>query len=418
MPLPEGSPRMEPELPRHGRVWVRRVLQIGVPVVVLAGIVAGLSARGPVVRTTLTVRKDLEQHIVASGRVRVPTRVQVASQVSGLIVAVAAVEGQHVRAGDLLVRFDDAEALAALSQAKAAVAQARARVDQLRRVGAIVTTEGLRQAHTSVERAESELARAQTFAKAGGIAQTDLDEAVRAVDIARAQRAVAEAQQVSSSPLGADSRVALAALHTAEAQLQGAEVRLAHTRVVALQDGVILTRSCEPGAVVPASQTLLTLAADGDTQLFFQADERDIGSIAVGQKAVAAADGYPQQVFDAAVLYIAPSIDPQRGSVEVRLGVVSPPAFLKPEMTVSIDLTVGAVAQARTLASNALRGATTAAPWVYAVEDGRIARHHVTLGLRGEGAVEIVDGLDDGAEIVVPDGRALTDGQRVRPERE
>ena len=61
------------------------------------------------------------------------------------------------------------------------------------------------------------------------------------------------------------------------------------------------------------------MAADGDVQLVFQPDERNLAWIRLGQKARASADAYPQQVFDAEVSYIAPSIDPQRGSVEVRL---------------------------------------------------------------------------------------------------
>ena len=106
-------------------------------------IVVAVRARGPKVKVAVAARKDLEQRVVASGRVRVPTRVQVAAQVPGLVVAVGAIEGQRVKAGDLLVQIDDAEARAAVSQAKAAVDQANARVEQLRRVGAIVATEAL-----------------------------------------------------------------------------------------------------------------------------------------------------------------------------------------------------------------------------------------------------------------------------------
>src|SRR5512143_3630988 len=120
-----------------------------------------LRARGPVVRTTRAVRKDLEQHVVASGRVRVPTRVQIAAQTSGLVIAVGATEGQHVKAGDLLVQIDDREQRAAVAQAEAAVKQASARVDQLRRVGAIVATQALRESDSSLDRAQTDLARAE-----------------------------------------------------------------------------------------------------------------------------------------------------------------------------------------------------------------------------------------------------------------
>ncbi len=329
---------------RRPGIWIAAAL------LVAAGVVAVARARGPKVRVVTVVRTDLEQHVVASGRVWVPTRVQVSARTPGLVVGVAAIEGQHVSAGDLLVQIDDAEALAAVAQSKAAVDQARARVDQLRRVGAIVATEALRQADTNFERAQTDLERARKLAASGSVAQVELDNATRALDLARAQKTAAEAQQISSAPMGADSRVALTALLQAQAQLAGANVRLAQTRIAALQDGIVLTRSVEPGDVVQPSHTLLVMAADSDTQLVFQLDERNLAWIALGQKARASADAYPQQVLDAVVSYIAPSIDPQRGSVEVRLRVHDAPNSLKPDMTVSVDLTVAAKNQVLTLA--------------------------------------------------------------------
>jgi len=344
--------------------------------------------------------------------------VQIAAQVAGLVVAVGAVEGQRVAAGDLLVQIDDGEERAAVAQAEAAVNQAKARVDQLRRVGAIVATEALRQADTNLERAETELERTTRLVESRAVPAADLDNARRAVDIARAQKTAAEAQQVAAAPMGADSRVALTALLQAQAQLTGAHVRLDQTRIVALGSGTVLTRSIEPGDVVQPSRTLLVMAADADVQLVFQPDERNLAWIELGQHARASADAYPQQVFDADVSYIAPSIDPQRGSVEVRLEVPAPPAYLKPDMTVSIDLTVAAKRGVLTLSSEAVRGAGTSAPWVLTVEGGRVARKDVQLGIRGEGAIEIESGIDETSAVIVPDGQQLEPGARVRAERD
>jgi HlyD family secretion protein len=377
-----------------------------------------MRARGPVVRTVLAERRDLEQHIVASGRVRVPTRVQVAAQLPGLVVAVGAVEGQRVRAGDLLVQLDDTAERASVAQAEAAVKQAQARVDQLRRVGAIVATESLRQTETNLVKAEQELERASRLVQTGAVPAIELENAQRAVDLARAQRTAAQAQQVAATPAGADSRVALTALLQAQAQLAGANARLAQTRIVALQDGTVLARELEPGDVVQPSRMLLELAADGEVELVFDPDERHLAWIRIGQLAKAAADAFPQQVFDAKVSYIAPAIDPQRGSVEIRLDVAQPPAFLRPEMTVSIDLTIAAKPRALTVPSEVVRGAATATPWVQVVEQGRAVRREVKVGIRGDGAIEIVEGLAEGSEVVVPGGRQLADGARVRTERD
>ena len=397
---------------RRPGIWIAAAL------LVASGVVAAARARGPKVRIVTVVRTDLEQHVVASGRVWVPTRVQVSARTPGLVVGVAAIEGQHVGAGDLLVQIDDAEARAAVAQSKAAVDQARARVEQLRRVGAIVATEALRQADTNLERAQTDLERVRKLASSGSVAQVELDNATRALELARAQKTAAEAQQISSAPMGADSRVVLTALLQAQAQLAGANVRLAQTRIAALQDGIVLTRDVEPGDVVQPSRMLLVIAADSDTQLVFQLDERNLAWIALGQKARASADAYPQHVFDAVVSYIAPSIDPQRGSVEVRLRVRDAPNSLKPDMTVSVDLTVAAKNQVLTLPSEAVRGVATPSPWVLAVEGGHVVRKEVKLGIRGEGTTEIASGVAEGATIVQRDGQVLLAGQRVRPEHD
>ena len=382
----------------------------------LAVLAMAVRLRGPAVPVARAVRRDLEQHLVASGRVRVPTRISIAAQVPGLVVAVGAVEGQRVRPGDLLIQIDDAEARAAVAQAKALVDQAAARVAQLRKVGAIVATEASRQAEANLQRAQADLERAQQLSATGALADTELEDARQKLAIARAQRSAAEAQQIAATPMGADSRLALSALLQSQAQLTAASVRLEQTRVLARQAGLILERSVEPGDVAQTGKTLLVLAADADTELVIAPDERNLAWLRLGQAARASADAYPQVVFDAAVSYIAPSVDPQRGSIEVRLRAPAPPAFLKPDMTVSVDLTVASKKHVLTLPNESVRGAGTAEPWVLVAENGRVARRNVTLGIRGQDTVEVAAGLDDGAPVLLAGTRALVPGQRVRAE--
>ncbi len=396
------------KLVRRPIFWVLAVL------IAAAAAFALVRARGPRVRTVAVTKRDLEQHVVASGRVMPPARVTVAANVSGLVVAVGALEGQHVKRGDLLVQIDDAEARAQVAQARAAVDQASAKVDQLRRVGAIVASQGLNQAQANLDKAQTDYDRTKTLVASGSLAQSYIEEAQRALDVARAQRAAAEAQQIGSTPMGADSRVALTALMQAQAQLTGAEVRLSQTRIAAAHDGVLLTRTVEVGDTVQPGRALMTMAADGDVELVFEPDERNLATMALGQKAKASADAFPQDVFDAQVSYIAPSIDPARGTVEVRLRVAAPPRFLKPDMTVSIDLTVATKKDALVVRSDAVRGVATPAPWVLVVEDGRAQRKDVKLGIEGDGSLEIASGLPVGAEVVVADGNDVRAGERVR----
>jgi HlyD family secretion protein len=380
------------------------------------GAYAALS-RGVRVTTVVAEKKDLEHRIVASGRVLAPSRVTVSATASGLVVSVGAELGQHVDTGKLLVQIDDKEARAQLAQAAAAVEQARARVSQLRSVGAVVANQSLTQAQTNLDKAQADYDRTQKLAAQGAVAAVELDTVKRALELAKAQRAAAEAQSLGSSPTGADTRVTSSALLQAEAQRAGAEVRLSQLRILATSPGTVLTRAVEPGDVVQPGRALFTIAADGDEQLTFQADERNLSAIALGQKALASADAFPNESFEAETSYIAPSIDPQRGTVEVRLRVPKPPKYLLPDMTVSIDLLVASKKDVLVVPTEAVRGAATPTPWVLAVEGGKAHRRDVKLGITGEGTTEIVSGLEPGTELVVPDGRVVPEGKRVTATR-
>ncbi|MBK8215242.1 MAG: efflux RND transporter periplasmic adaptor subunit [Myxococcales bacterium] len=375
------------------------------------------ASRGVRVTTVVAEKKDLEHRIVASCRVLAPSRVTVSATASGLVVSVGAELGQHVDTGKLLVQIDDKEARAQLAQAAAAVEQARARVSQLRSVGAVVANQSLTQAQTNLDKAQADYDRTQKLAAQGAVAAVELDTVKRALELAKAQKAAAEAQSLGSSPTGADTRVTSSALLQAEAQRAGAEVRLSQLRILATSPGTVLTRAVEPGDVVQPGRALFTIAADGDEQLTFQADERNLAAIALGQKALASADAFPNESFEAETSYIAPSIDPQRGTVEVRLRVPKPPKYLLPDMTVSIDLLVASKKDVLVVPTEAVRGAATPTPWVLAVEGGKAHRRDVKLGITGEGTTEIVSGLEPGTELVVPDGRVVPEGKRVTATR-
>ena len=397
------------------RLFLRRPgVWIGLGLLVITGVIAISRARGPVVPIAIASRARLEQHIIASGRVWVVTRVVISPQISGRVVAVRVVEGQRVQAGDLLVQFDNAEANAAVAEARAAASQSSARVEQVRGVSAIVTTEASRQVDTNLAHAQTDLARIEKLFASGDVSRVDLEEAQRKVDIARSQKSAAEVQKAASGAGGADSRITTSALAQSEALLSAALVRLLHTRILAPRDGVILSRRVEPGNTVQPGTTLLEMAASGQTQLAIEPDERNLAWIRVGQKALASADAYPNEHFEAQVSYIAPSVDPQRGSVQVRLGVPSPPIYLKPDMTVSVDLTVASKANALTVPSDAVHGMATADPWVLVAEHGLIVRRSVRLGIRGEGRTEIESGIEECATVVPSSAQILAPGQRVR----
>lgn len=394
------------------RIFVTGAALVGL-VVLFGATRAARPARVTVARVT---RRPLTQTLVVSGRVMPPVRVSIGSMVTGIVARRLVEDGQRVRAGEPLLLIDDAEARAGSAEARAAVNQAEAKLEQLRTVGLPVAAEMLAQARLTYDRAERERQRIQKLADGGIATATQLDDAQKAVNTARSQLQAATLQRAGSAPSGVDDRAAAAALEQARAAEAAALTRLGHTVIRASGDGVIIGRSVEAGDIVQPGKTLLALAVDGPTLLTIDPDERNLSAIWMGQSATASADAFPGQSFPATVSFIAAAVDPQRGTVEVRLSVPSPPPTLRPDMTVSVELEAGRRNEALAVPADCIRDVTGHAPWVLALVDGIVQRRAVRIGLRGDAFVEIVSGVREGDTVIPASAGSPAPGARLAAE--
>jgi HlyD family secretion protein len=397
--------------------WLRtrrwRILAAGGALFALGYLIfTGLA--GPRVHVVRVTRLDVVQSVVASGRVATPNRVDIGSQIIGMVADVPVKEGQSVKAGETLVLLQSSESRAGVKQAEVAVAQAEARLRQLRELQLPVAGQALRQAEANLANARVQSDRNQRLYDSGFVGKSVLDDSQRNLEVAQTQVDSARKQVETAQPAGSDYAVALTALDQARASLQAARARLAYTTIRAPADGTLIARDVERGDVVQPGKTLMVLAPEGEAQIVLQIDERNLAKLKVGQKALASADAYAMQRFAAELVYINPGIDAQRGTVEVKLRVPEPPAYLRQDMTVSVDIEIERRAAVLTLPAEAVHDATSPSPWVLLVKDGTATRQAVTLGLRGSGSVEILGGLAEG-DRVVPAGNAIRAGQRLRP---
>ena len=368
--------------------------------------------RGTSVQVVPVLRSDWVQSVVATGRLNAPARIELAAEVTATVLAVQVREGDHVKAGQLLVRLSDAEARAALQQAQAALLEARNRATQQARVAASVAVQTVVQADAAWRNAELEYQRARELVAQGFFSQQKLDETRRTLDTSASALRSARVQAEANQPNGIESGLAADRVAQALAAVQIAEARLARLAIASPVDGVVLVRNVEPGSMAQPSRVLLALAA-GSIRIDAGIDEKHLHMLVLGMSARAVVDAYPAQPFDAQLSYIGPAVDPQRGTVEVRLALPQPPAFLKPDMTVSVELIGANRPGALVLPAAAVREADSASPWVLALRDHRAVRVPVQLGLRGIGTVEILSGLAEG-DLAIPQTEKALPGDRVR----
>lgn len=400
------------------RRWLGGVA--GFAVLGVAALAAWLVVRSPVVDAVTVQAAPLVRTLQFSARVAALSRVEVGSTITGRVAHVRADEGAFVRQGEELLRLESGELDAALAQAQAAERQALARLSGLRGTGRIAATAAVAQADANLRAAAAELARTEQLVAQGFLSAARLDDARRAVAVAQAQQASAQAQAQALGESGTDLLQAQAQLALARAASAAARARQVQASVRAPTDARVLSRDVEPGHIVQPGRALMTLALAGPTQLSAQVDERFLGQLRQGQTAAVVADAFPTQRFMAKVLSIAPTVDAQRGAIEVRFSLLdAAPAHLREDMTLSVEVDTARRDSTLVLPLAALRkgaagldgDAGTTARVLVQVE-GRAQGRTVRLGLRNLDAVEVIEGLAAGDEVLI--GADVQEGQRVR----
>lgn len=299
-----SAARKSPVLPQSSRIkssWSRRGL---VAAIMLAMAGGGLYfhrqqeavASSGAYRTAKVERGDIRVAISSTGTLSAISTVTVGSQISGQVTEVLADYNDKVRKGQVIARIDPKTYEAQIAQGNAQVANAQAT---------------LLQARATLLNAELDYQRKADLGARQLVARSDVDLARATLDQARAQVSAAQAQ-----------------ISQQTASTQTTQVNLDRTVIRSPVDGVVLTRSIEPGQTVAASlqaPELFTIAEDlGQMQIVLAVDEADIGQVRTGQDVAFTVDAFPDRQF--------------RGTVEqVRLSAATTNNVVSYPVVVTVD---------------------------------------------------------------------------------
>ena len=368
--------------------------------IIVAGFFAFRWWQGPLLPSYRISSMPLVQTVVATGRVVAVSNTDIGSEISGVVLERRVAEGEQVAAGDLLLVLSSDDVAAQVRQAEAELAE----LISSTRPQAVVD---LTNAKVALAQADRNVERRRELAAISAISDEEMEQAIQSQAQARNNLENARLRANALSSGGVEEDLLSARIAALQAQLNKAQVR---SKV----SGTILTRNVEVGDLVQPGQSLFTIALDGKTEIRVPLDERNLSRLALQQPAVAIADAYPDKPFPVRISFIAPSIDPQRGTVEVRLSVDPVPDFLRQDMTVSVNIETDQRAKALVIPNDALANVKEDSAEVLLLRDGKTQRQAVKLGLRGLSASEVLSGLSAGDEILVDATVSLADGKRVR----
>jgi len=368
----------------------------------------GASAEIDPARIAVVERGTMVRSVVATGKVEPITKVEIKSKANGLINVLHVDVDTVVNEGDVLVELDKEQLLAALRGAQANLEAARASLEgaeaQLKKN--IVEAEG-----PDAEFARRAYLRAQSLFEQKLIAQSALDDAHSAVDVAENRKRAAQSQLAISQAKVSESRAQVA---QAKAAADRAAEDVANATIRAPIRGTVLTRDVELGSPVSsilnlgANATLVMTLGNID-QVFVRGkvDEADIGHVRLGQPARIHVETFKDKTFNGKVTQISP-MGVEKDNVtnfEVKVSIDNPGRELKANMTANAEIVLEELANsiiipeaAVTYDSQKRAFVDLAAP---GTKTGR-SKTAVKLGVGNGTKIQILEGLKPGDRVVLP----------------
>ncbi|MCC8999803.1 MAG: efflux RND transporter periplasmic adaptor subunit [Candidatus Contendobacter sp.] len=310
------------------------------------------ASAAPIYTTHPVARGNLTLTVTANGTLQPTRSVNIGSELSGTVLKVHVDVNDRVKKGQVLVELDTAKLRDQILRSRAALA---------------ATTAKVAQTVATVKETRASLARLEEVARLSGgkvPSKTELDSGR-----AMLERAIA------------DEASARASVNEAEAALSTDQINLSKASIRAPSDGVVLTRSVEPGNAVAASLQAVTLfnMAEDLSQLRLQVyvDEADVGAVKVGQGAIFTVSAYPNRPYPARITRVAygSTITDNVVTYLTYLDVDNSDLSLRPGMTATATITATERKDVLLAPNSALRFTPTAA------DASQTAKKNITASL-------------------------------------
>jgi HlyD family secretion protein len=395
------------------------IAAVAVAVLILAAFVSLRGNEVPV-RVDAVIRQDLTSTIATNGKVQPIDNFEAHAPVATSVKKVLVHEGDHVKAGQLLVQLDDSVARSEAAKALAGLKASDSNLHSIETGGTheeVLTTQSdLVKARTELDAGNRNLAALEQLESRGAASVAEVEEAHNRVK--RGQAQVNLLQQKESSRYSRPEIAKVQAERTeAEAAYDAAQNTLRLSNVRAPREGYVYSLPVREGMFVNAGDLLAQVADLRTVQVVGYVDEPEIGRLAPGLKVTVTWDALPGRVWQGTVTRVPMTVTQLGTRVvgDITCLVDNSDMKLLPNVNVNVAITTAQDSNVLTVSREAVRQ-DDGKRYVFEVANGELKRRNVTTSISNPTRIEITSGLNENAVVVLSalDNHPLTEGLAVR----
>lgn len=382
---------------------------------------------------------DIENNVMASGKVKALNTVDVGAQVSGEVKKLYVDIGDQVQQGDLIAQIDQVTQRNALDNQQATLEQSAAAL-QSAQADVLSKRANLKSAYadlasrqSELKQAQSDFARLKSLVEIDAISQQEYDTQATAVQTAKAAvdnaRAAIDTAKAAIVTANADISSQQAELRKSQTNVNTAQQDLGYTTIRAPMSGTVVSITTEQGSTVNANQTaptIVTLADLSTVRINAQISEADVINVQAGMPVYFNIIGNPEQKFDATLKAIEPAPEQisETSSTDTAiyyigyLEVPNPERRFRIDMTAQVYVVIDQAKDALLIPSTALKnsktdtsGKTTATVRVLQA-DGTVKEQPVTVGINNRVNAQILSGLKAGDDVILSEDNSSSKGNQ------
>jgi HlyD family secretion protein len=404
--------------PGKGRGWIWG----GGAAVLAVVLVIGLAGRGnaPEVQVVKVSHDKLDAAIESNGKVEPVNAYVVRAQIAAFVLTVDATEGQPIRKGQRILTLNSSDAQAQLAAARADLLSAQSDLRNARTGGnpsEVAQLDGdLGKAQAQVASLEQTRQALQQLQAKQAATQAEIDK--NGLELATA-RATLESLQKRRDDLthraSLDVERLTLRVQQDEAQVRSLEEKVKSAMITSPVDGTLYALSVRAGDYVTIGQEIADMADLHKVQVRAFVDEPDLGFLAPDQEVHITWDAMPNRDWTGRTIQIPKQViaHGNRSVGEVLCSVDNDKLELLPNVNVEVRILVRERTNVLSVSRAAVR-VDGAERYVFRVEDGRLRRRDITIGIASASKYEVLSGLSDGDRVAIPGETDLKDGMVVR----